>query len=191
MSERTPDKLNTPPVSSQTDEVDTSRRKLAGAALGVSAIFTLASRPVLAQQCLSPSGFLSGTLVSHHGSPVNCSGKSPAQWVTENSSTISSTKFSSIFADVSMRVEWGNDSLKKVMQDAGATNVTLKPNPISAEFAAALLNIRAGTYPAGLNEAALRIMWTEFAKKNSYEVTAGVFWTPSQIVSYLQYLRTT
>jgi len=171
------------------DSIDQSRRKLTGATLGVSAaVLTLASRPVLAQECLSPSGFASGNL-SPHGTPVSCSGNSPARWVVLNPSFINSTKFSDIFADVAGRVEWGNAKFKQVMQNA-ATDASLQPNPISAEFAAALMNIRAGGYPAGLDETALIGMWTEFASTGSYEVTAGVFWNAAQIVSYLQYLRT-
>ena len=60
--------------------VDVSRRRL-GIGLGASAVFTLASRPVLAGQCMAPSSAASGNL-SSHGTPPTCTGLTPAQWVS-------------------------------------------------------------------------------------------------------------
>jgi hypothetical protein len=79
MSDHTPDTADIQPDATQPAAVDQSRRKLAGAALGVSAILTLASRPVLAGQCVTPSAACSGNL-SQHGTPTTCSGKSPGYW---------------------------------------------------------------------------------------------------------------
>lgn len=79
MSDLTPE---TPPAAAQNDTVDQSRRRLAGVALGVSAVFTLASRPVLAaDQCMTPSAAVSGNL-SQHGTPTLCSGRTPGYWKT-------------------------------------------------------------------------------------------------------------
>ena len=77
MSDHTPETQDTPPDASQNDAIDQSRRKLTGAALGVSAIFTLASRPVWANQC-SISGMQSGNL-SAPGN-VTCEGCTPGYW---------------------------------------------------------------------------------------------------------------
>lgn len=66
-------------------EVNISRRRLTGAGLGMSAIFTLASRPVLAAQCATPSAAASGNL-SHHGAPVICQGLTPGFWKQANKS---------------------------------------------------------------------------------------------------------
>lgn len=60
--------------------VDLPRRRL-GMGLGASAVFTLASRPVLAVQCMSASSVASGNL-SARGTQLNCNGLTPAQWVT-------------------------------------------------------------------------------------------------------------
>lgn len=71
--------------SAQTDTVEAgvtinkSRRRLTGAGVGVSAIFTLASRPVLAIQCVAASAAASGNL-SHHGTPPQCVGRTPGFW---------------------------------------------------------------------------------------------------------------
>ena len=77
MSDHTPETQDTPPETSQNDAVDQSRRKLTGAALGVSAIFTLASRPVWANQC-TISGMASGNLSTPQ---VTCEGCTPGFWI--------------------------------------------------------------------------------------------------------------
>ncbi len=82
MSDLTPETPDTPRSAAENDRIDQSRRRLAGAALGVSAVFTLASRPVLAAgQCMSPSAAVSGNL-SQHGTPTLCSGRTPGYWKT-------------------------------------------------------------------------------------------------------------
>jgi hypothetical protein len=77
MSDHTPETQDTPPEASQNDAIDQSRRKLTGAALGVSAVFTLASRPVWANQC-SISGMASGNLSAPD--KVTCEGCTPGYW---------------------------------------------------------------------------------------------------------------
>jgi len=64
---------DTPPVS---EAIDSGRRKLAGSALGVAAVFTLSSRPVWANQC-TISGMMSGNL----SRPTHaCEGCTPEYW---------------------------------------------------------------------------------------------------------------
>lgn len=77
MSDRIPDPHDTPPDAARDEEVDTSRRRLTGAALGASAVFTLASRPVWANQC-TISGMQSGNLSAPPG-PA-CAGCTPGYW---------------------------------------------------------------------------------------------------------------
>lgn len=77
MSENEPKTQETLPEASQSDAVDQSRRRLTGAALGVSAVFTLASRPVWASQC-SISGMASGNLSRHV--EETCEGCTPGYW---------------------------------------------------------------------------------------------------------------
>ncbi|MFZ3042953.1 MAG: hypothetical protein WA108_14400 [Thiobacillus sp.] len=76
MSDHTSNTQDTPPDVSQDDSIDHSRRKLTGAALGVSAVFTLASRPVWANQC-SISGMASGNLSQPQ---ETCEGCTPGYW---------------------------------------------------------------------------------------------------------------
>jgi hypothetical protein len=77
MSDHAPDTQNTPPETAHDDAIDQSRRKLTGAALGASAVFTLASRPVWANQC-TVSGMASGNLSSPD--QVTCAGCTPGYW---------------------------------------------------------------------------------------------------------------
>ena len=79
MSDRSPDTQDIPNEAKPGDEINPSRRKLTGAALGVSAVFTLASRPVWANQC-SISGMASGNLSAPKGPP--CGGHTPGYWKT-------------------------------------------------------------------------------------------------------------
>ena len=64
-------------TDAQTKPIDISRRRLTGAGLGVSAIFTLASRPVWANQC-TLSGMMSGNLSSPAAQA--CAGCTPGYW---------------------------------------------------------------------------------------------------------------
>lgn len=142
--------MHTPPDSEiparppqEAHAVDLSRRKL-GVGLGVSAIFTLASRPVLAQQCLSASAAASGNL-STHGAVPTCSGLTPSEWValaqttnptdpnspTQNGFPGGNVNFHSpaLFASGS-RANWGSDTrLYEVM--AGSSNTPGAATPSS------------------------------------------------------------
>jgi hypothetical protein len=77
MSDRIPETQDAPSAAPQNDTIDQSRRKLTGAALGASAVFTLASRPVWANQC-SISGMASGNLSTPQ---VTCAGCTPGYWM--------------------------------------------------------------------------------------------------------------
>jgi len=77
MSDHTPENQDAPSESLKNDVIDTSRRKLTGTALGVAAVFTLASRPVWANQC-TISGMMSGNLSAPKG-PA-CEGCTPGYW---------------------------------------------------------------------------------------------------------------
>ena len=201
MSDRSPDTQDTPLEATQNGKINPSRRKLTGAALGVSAIFTLASRPVLAVQCMSPSSAASGNL-SHYGAAPMCTGRTPAQWVAHAQATNSSNpnhpnnngfpgdnvKFHDVFSS-GTSANWGNNTrLYEVMTTANATN---KPNPISAEFAATLLNIRDGRIPGSiLTETNLIGMWNEWRTSGGFTPKAGATpWNADTIVWYLRTLQ--
>jgi len=193
MSDRSPDTKDTQPVATQNGEINPSRRKLTGAALGVSAIFTLASRPVLAQECITPSAAASGNL-SHHGAAPICTGLTAATWagIDPNNypaGTPKNPQFKAIFTN-GTHSNWGNEKLDEVLDASNNANSSTKPNPISKEFVAALLNIRSGRIPASvLTEVRLIGMWNEWVASGVFTPKAGASWSATQIVTYLQGLQ--
>jgi len=191
--------------------VDQNRRKLAG--FGASAIFTLASRPVLADVCNAPSAHASGN-TSHHGAAPVCNGQTTGYYAetfsqrdsadalasttesatAENSlnSRTTSTRnpnFHQVFKS-GRNANWGSKSFSRVLRSRDNGNSRKEPNPISKEFVAALLNIRGGLIPEQvLTEGKLMGMWNEWVDSGIYRPQAGMQWNGHQIVSYLQSLQ--
>jgi hypothetical protein len=178
------------PETSPAPAIDASRRRL-GLGLGASAIFTLASRPVLAVQCTTPSNAASGNL-SQHGSVTPCTGRTVATWASEKAANYprgGNPEFTTVFAN-GANATWGDQRLRKVLKTSNNDNTGTKPNPVSAAFAAALLNIRGGLVPSTvLTEMKLFGMWNEWVADGSFEPKAGASWNANQIVAYLQTLQ--
>ncbi len=216
MSDQTPETQDTPPEALPSGEINPSRRRLAGAALGVSVIFTLASRPVLAaDQCMSPSGAVSGNL-SQHGTPTLCTGRSPGYWKNKGQSWpspylpgscsagngcnkpekwTSGTLFHPLFSGTRFIADLdGNPgtpkaslSLMQVMMMNDGSNPwgLTDPDNLGAHIVAALLNAKMGLTPI-LSEMDVIGIWNEWAGKGYFEPTAGVHWSSAQIVAYLK-----
>jgi hypothetical protein len=88
---------------------------------------------------------------------------------------------------VGANADWGNSKLKQVML---ANSSTLKPNPISGEFAATLLNIRDKRIPAAvLDEGKLIGMWNEWVGTGFYTPKAYAKWDTTAIVRFLRSLQ--
>src|SRR6266446_8785038 len=68
-----------PPSSAGGDLKASRRRLLQGGLAAAPVLMTLVSRPVLARQCTSPSGFVSGN-ASTPGRGVDCTGHTPEYW---------------------------------------------------------------------------------------------------------------
>jgi hypothetical protein len=166
---------------------------------------------------MSASSAASGNL-SRPGDAFICTGLTPEQWVALAAPPsapdkafvpLGNPKFHDAFARGSS-ADWGEETLYEVMGgtppgrggmlgspankkagDAIDTFATANgPNPISAEFAATLLNIHSARIPANvLTEIKLMGMWYEWLTKGVYEPMAGATWDPAQIVSYLQSLQ--
>jgi hypothetical protein len=168
--------------------IDRSRRRLSG--LGVSAILTLASRPVLATNCVSPSAAASGNM-SHHGTPPLCNGRTVSYWagIAANQYPGGNPKFKDVFQKGTKSNRAGK-TLRDVLGEADNGNTTKKPEPISQEFAATLLNIRGGFIPASvLTEVQLIGMWNDWVADGIFNPQAGVNWDANQIVNYLRGLQ--
>lgn len=191
-----------PQSTQDTQPVDLSRRRL-GVGLGVSAVFTLASRPVLAGQCMTPSSAASGNL-SVHGTPPTCTGLTVTAWVAQAQATNptnpnhasnngfpgGNVKFHDVFASGS-RANWGNATrLYAVMTGTDNSNTGSRPNPICKEFAATLLNIRDGRIPnVVMSEVGLIGMWNDWLHTGAFAPKAGASWGANQIVTYLRSLQ--
>lgn len=212
MSDHTPENQDTPLDESPNDMIDTSRRKLAGAALGA-AVLTLASRPVLAGQCVTPSAACSGNL-SQHGRPTTCSGKSPGYWkehpeswpapylpgdCTNQCNDVSNwsggTPFHPTFMGDIFKADLDNNpvtpktsiSMMQVMIMSNGNNPwgLSDPDNLGMHIVAALLNAKSGYTPV-LTEIAVINMWNEWATQGYFEPTAGVQWNSAQIVTYIK-----
>jgi len=160
---------------------------------------------------MTPSSAASGNL-STHGTPPNCTGQTPAQWVDSTKSNNENNGFpggninfhfqtanpalNGVFKK-GARADWGNDTtLRQAMTTTAATavadnsNARRSVNPISKEFAATLLNIRGGFVPVGvLTEVQLIGMWNEWMDLGAFAPKANTSWTTDQIVMYLRTLQ--
>lgn len=178
MSDHTPETQDTPPEASQNDAIDQSRRKLTGAALGVSAIFTLASRPVWANQC-TISGMASGNL-STPGGEV-CAGCTPGYWLNHPMNWPAPYTAGTCLEcnNGNHCTEWGNDGTRfpfpsthyagKTMMQVLAMNGNEDNYQLGAHAVAALLN-SAADYPANYSYGYLPgdifDLWTKYAASN-------------------------
>jgi hypothetical protein len=190
--------------------VNDSRRRLAGAGLGMSVIFTLASRPVLAAGCTSPSAAASGNL-SQHGAPLTCTGRTPGYWknpqhanewpapyaqgTCNSGSGCSSspqnwtggTAFHPLFGGSNFKINNKSLSLNQVMvmNNSSYPGVT-DPDNLGAHIVAALLNAASGKTDGVLSVTTVIVMWNEWLAKTYFEPSAGVQWNSAQIVTYLK-----
>lgn len=184
--------------------VDESRRRFSRSGLAVSGVLlTLASRPALAGQCLSPSGFQSGN-VSHHGTPITCSGRTPGYWGThpeewpspydpgkckgdnpgecmKSKNWEDGTKFSAVFNCSGHGNIYAKKSMMQVILSGGGDD----PQQLGGHIVSALLNAKKGWTPV-LTETQVIGMFNEWNQNGYFEPTAGVKWYAEDIVTYLK-----
>lgn len=195
--------------------INTSRRRLTGASLGMSAIFTLASRPVLAVQCTSASSAASGNL-SQHGIPTQCTGRTPGYWKVAQhgdewpspykqgtcnkggghgnggcssspENWVGGTAFHPELYGTTFIANNKSLTMNQVMimNDHSYIGITDKDN-LGSHIVAALLNAASGKTDGVLTVENVKNMWQECQIKGYFEPIAGVKWTPAQVVAYLQ-----
>jgi hypothetical protein len=188
----------------QNTPVDESRRHATKSGLALSGVLlTLASRPSLgADVCKTPSGFMSANL-SFHGTPITCAGLSPGYWgnhpeawpspyqadtaaVPKKGKTAAiPATLGTMFNNVSLGFRGGNFAGKSMM---GVIWLGGQGDPyqLGMHCVSALLNAKSGRTPI-LTEAQVRNMFNEYASKGYFEPTAGVHWSPAEIVTYLKH----
>ena len=196
--------------------INTSRRRLTGAGLGISAIFTLASRPVLAAQCTSASAAASGNL-SQHGTPPQCTGRTPGYWkvsqhgqdwpalykqgsCNENGNGggnggcsespenwVGGTTFHPEFQGSKFTINNKSLTMNQVMVLNNSSYLGVTDQDnLGSHIVAALLNAASGKTDGVLTVATVKAMWSECQTKGYFEPMAGVKWTPAQVVAYLK-----
>ena len=192
-----------------------TRRKLTGAGLGMSAIFTLASRPVLAAQCTSASAAASGNL-SQHGTPIVCTGRSPGYWkqpqhakewvapyiqgscsngagkgsmgcMESPEKWTGGTLFHDVFGGSNFKVNNKSLSMNQVMIMNNSSYAGLSDQDnCGCHIVAALLNAASGKTNGVLSVMDVIGMWNEWVAKGYFEPSAGAKWNSAQIVAYLK-----
>lgn len=167
------------------------RRLLQGGLAAAPVLMTLISRPVLAQQCQTPSGFCSGNASVAVGAGPICAGRTPGYWkqsqwfgswkqppyyptTVGGHSGHKATLFDAVFTP-----HYHGKTLLDVLEMGGGP-----PDNVARHVVAALLNAAAGWTPT-LTVAMVRGIWNEYITKGYFEPTAGVHWGDAQIVSYL------
>jgi hypothetical protein len=168
----------------------TRRRLLQGGLATAPVLMTLFSRPVLAQQCQTPSAFCSGNASVAVGAGPICTGHTPVYWQQSQSfgswtppyypTTVGgqgghkATRFDDVFTP-----HYQGKTLVDVLQMGGGP-----PDDVARYVVAGLLNAAAGRTPV-LSIAVIKDIWGEYITKGYFEPTAGVHWGDVQIVSYL------
>ena len=190
--------------------VNDSRRRLTGAGLGMSVIFTLASRPVLAATCTTASAAASGNL-SQHGAPLICTGRTPGYWKNPQHANAwpapykqgtctskggcsnspqnwtGGTGFHPLFGGSNYKINNKSLSLNQVMVMNDSSYPGVKdPDNLGSHIVAALLNAASGKTDGVLSVITVIGMWNEWVAQGYFEPSAGAKWSSAQIVTYLK-----
>lgn len=172
-----------------------SRRRLLRGGLAAPVLMTVASRPVMAQDCTTSSAHtsLSG---SRQVATVPCSGRTPAYWISQsNSQTVKQTAylmeargagqpaatFGSVFSNA---YGYGDMTLLQVLQ---AGQSSFDKAGLAAHLVAAVLNAQAGfTPPSILSVAKAQDIWADYNTLTYFEPTAGVRWDSARTIDWLK-----
>src|SRR5581483_975329 len=172
------------------------RRLLHGGVGATPLLLTLVSRPVLGQQCTTPSGFVSMP-TSVHGAPQTCLGRTPGFWKQPQKfsewplpyfpTTVTgpgghnATRFTQVFNPTPYASS--ATFLDVLNMQAGP------PNDLARHVVATALNIAKGWIPV-LTLSQVQAMWNQYMNTGGgtigyFEPTAGVKWFHDDIVAYL------
>src|SRR5207237_3627393 len=144
---------------------------------------------VLAQQCQTPSGFVSGN-ASTAGRVVECLGHSPQYWISFGATSVGAPLhhqwpagfppqrlFDSVFAHNSHC--YPGQKLLDVLELQGGA-----PDDVARLIVAALLNAAEGLTPV-LSENAVKSIWSEYLATGSFSPSSGAHWAHDDIIAYL------
>jgi len=173
---------------------DFRRRLLIAGGSIAPVVLTLASRPVLGADCVSPSATLSSALSHKEGSVGECSGLSQGFWKNANSWPIpKDSPFHRVFSAGSRP----GTSFFKSLPYSHPMSMTLyevlsldgrtDSEKLASHIICAYLNILSGRVSEKvITEAKLKEIWLEWATNGSYAPFAGATaWDGAQIKLYL------
>jgi hypothetical protein len=173
-----PPTVEGPPLEGR-DSMTSRRRLLRGGLAAAPVLMTLVSRPVLAQVCTTPSGYVSAN-ASTAGRGVACSGRTPDYWVQHPNEWPSGFKASNPqatrFNDQFSPPLTGNPLLFDVLGNS--------TNNVARYVSAALLNAAGGLTPP-LASSAVKDVWSEWAGTGHFSPSSGALWDESEIIAYL------
>lgn len=199
------------PSSASQGTIDQTRRKLASAGLGGSAVLlTLASRPVLGATCLTPSAAGSGNHSQHN--PIACTPQNLQYWIdhvprnsggqVQNNTVWPGTTFKpgDAFHPLFTKGPYLNFSsnpsqtqsysLWEVLSGTTPNAPVPGPTDLGKWFVAGLLNASANYYAGVIQptgpDPSVRGIEDEFATNGYFQATAGKQWGASTIIAYLQ-----
>jgi hypothetical protein len=160
------------------------RRLIRGGLAAGPVLMTVASRPVMAQDCTTSSAHtsLSG---SRQVTTASCNGGSPAKQTSylmeARGAGQPATTFGSIFTSL---YGYGDLSLLQVLQ---AGHSALDKSGLAAHLVAAVLNAQSGfTPPSILSIAKAQDIWADYNRLGYFEPTAGVRWDSAQTIDWLK-----
>jgi hypothetical protein len=171
------------------------RRLLRGGLAAAPVLMTVASRPVMAQDCTTSSAHtsLGG---SRQIVQQSCTGRGPAYWISQNGSKAwpsgylmqtqgSSSKVATTFGSVfGSAYGYGDLSMLQVLQ---AGQSSFDKAGLAAHLVAAVLNAEALYTPASvLSVAMAQDIWSDYNSRGYFEPTAGVRWDSAQIIDWLK-----
>jgi len=189
-----PDPTDTPPrpesllpAGRDRDPSASRRRLLQGALATAPVLMTLVSRPVLAKQCQTPSGYVSAN--ASNASAVSCIGVSPDGW--KNATT---RDFPPGFPRDRPFNDFFNSPVYPPFEGPPRTTLldvlNLPATPpiydVARLIVAALLNVAAGYTPV-LTPFVVKHMWEEYYTTNFgyFSPSSGARWNHDELVDYL------
>jgi hypothetical protein len=187
--------VSSTPVDKAAGRFALRRRLIRGGLAAGPVLMTVASRPVMAQDCTTSSAHtsLSG---SRQVTTVSCNGGSPSYWISQSPAQTTkqtaylmeaggqsqpATTFGSIFTSL---YGYGDLSLLQVLQ---AGHSALDKSGLAAHLVAAVLNAQSGfTPPSILSIAKAQDIWADYNRLGYFEPTAGVRWDSAQTIDWLK-----
>jgi hypothetical protein len=184
-------------VADNARSLTSRRRLLRGGLAAAPVLMTVASRPVMAQDCTTSSAHtsLGG---SRQIVQQSCTGRGPAYWIAQNGSKAwpsgylmqtqgggtngkIATTFGSVFGSAH---GYGDLSMLQVLQ---AGQSSFDKAGLAAHLVAAVLNAEAGFTPASvLDIAKAQDIWSDYNSMGYFEPTAGVRWDSAQTIDWLK-----